>query len=227
MPHAKPLISYLALLLIAATTPGEKPRTTEQMAGDIVTSPLADINVKRREIPPPLLAIQRDPYSLEAIKTCNDLIAEVNQLNAALGPDFDETAIVDKDQKTGAAAIGITGGVVQSLIPFRGLIREISGANKAGLEYQAAIYAGVVRRGFLKGYGARGHCLAPGRPMTAFESARVAAAATLGIPDETGQTGAAAPLVHGAERLPQHRRFSGVRKAKASRRRVSLHRRRR
>ncbi len=216
----------VALLLIAATAPGEKPKTTGEMAGDVVTSPLSDINLKKKGIAPLLLAVEKDPYSLDGIRTCRDVIDAVAQLNTALGPDFDETILESKKQKQGATAMGITGGVIQGLIPFRGLIRELSGANKADLDYRTAIYAGVVRRGFLKGYGAHRRCRAPGRPMTEFESARLAAAVTLGGEDETGKTGTAAPLADGAKRLSQHRRFSRTRKAAAARRRVSLHRRR-
>lgn len=227
MPRSIVLFCWLPLALIAATAPGEKPRTNDEMASDLVTSPLADVNIKKKEVPPLLLEVQKDPYALDTIRTCNDLINEVAKLNAALGPDFDETLIIDKGQKRGAKAIGLTGAAIQSLIPFRGLVREITGANKADLEYRSAIYAGVVRRGFLKGYGAHRRCRAPGRPLTALESARLAAVTTLGSLDETGQTGAAAPIADGPKRLSQHRRFSGTRKATAPRRRVPLHRRRR
>jgi hypothetical protein len=227
MPRSILLFCWLPLALIAATPPGEKPRTNEEMAGDVITSPLADVNLKKKDIPPLLLEVQKDPYALDAKQTCSDLINEMAKLNAALGPDFDETLIVDKGQQRGARAIGLTGSAIQSLIPFRGLVREITGANKADLEYRSAIYAGVVRRGFLKGYGARQGCRAPGRPMTALESARLAAVTTLGTADETGQTGAAAPIVDGPRRLSQHRRFSRTRKATPARRRVPLHRRRR
>lgn len=227
MPRSRTASVCFALALIAATTPGEKPRTNEEMVGDAVTAPLADVNIRKKEIPSLLQEAQKNPYSLDSVRTCNDLIAEVNRLNGALGPDFDETVIVDKDQKRGATAIGVTAGVIQGLIPFRGLIREISGANKAELDYRSAIYAGVVRRGFLKGYGAHRRCLAPGRPMTALESARLAAATTLGTADETGEAGAVVPTVHGAKRLSQHNRFSRTRKASPAKRRLPLHRRRR
>jgi hypothetical protein len=226
MVLSKYAFCFVALTLIAAAPPGEKPKTSAEMAGDVVTTPLSDINLKKREIPPLLLEVEKDPYSLAGMNSCNAVIAEVEKLNTALGPDFDETIVTDKDQKRGATAMGITGGVIQGLIPFRGLIREISGANKAELDFRTAIYAGVVRRGFLKGYGAHRRCRAPGRPMTDFESARLAAATTLGAGDETGTTGATAPIADGTKRLSQHRRFSRTRKATSARRRVPLHRRR-
>jgi hypothetical protein len=41
--------------------------------------------------------------------------------------------------------------VVNTLIPFRGLIREISGAAPAQRRLNAAIDAGFARRGYLRG----------------------------------------------------------------------------
>lgn len=226
MSLSKSCFCLLPLVLIAATPPGEKPKTPGEMASDMATLPLSDTNLKKREIPAILVEVQKDPYALDAVRTCRDVIAEVERLNAALGPDFDETVVESRKQKQGATAMGITRGAIEGLIPFRGLIREISGANKAEIDFRTAIYAGVVRRGFLKGYGAHRRCLAPGRPMDGFESARLAAATTLGGGDETGKTGAETPIADGSERLPQHHRFSRTRKASAARRRVSLHRRR-
>jgi hypothetical protein len=227
MFNTRSVIGLIALGLIAATPPGEKPKSSGEMAGDIVTGPLSDINLKKKGIPPLLLEVQKDPYALDSVRTCRRLVAEVENLNAVLGPDLDETVIADKGKEQGAMALGMAGDAITGLIPFRGLIREISGANKADTEYRTAIYAGVVRRGFLKGYGAHHRCRAPGRPMNAFESARKVAATTLGADNETGQTGTATPMADGSGRLSQHHRFSRTRKATAARRRISLHRRRR
>ena len=47
--------------------------------------------------------------------------------------------------------------LVDSIIPFRGLVREVSGAASSERRVQIATYAGVARRGFLHGmYRARG-----------------------------------------------------------------------
>ncbi len=40
---------------------------------------------------------------------------------------------------------------MNSLIPFRGLVREVSGAGPAERRLNAAIDAGIARRGFLRG----------------------------------------------------------------------------
>jgi hypothetical protein len=156
--------------------PGDKPKTDKQMIGDTVTQPLSDINIRRRDIPPELLAIRDDPYSLEGIGNCRAIIAEVQKLDTVLGPDLDEIEVNGLARKRREGVAGAAGGLIASLIPFRSLIREVTGAEQADRNYRAAIYAGVVRRGFLKGYGQHRRCAAPGRPLRPLESAPAAAA---------------------------------------------------
>lgn len=57
--------------------------------------------------------------------------------------------------------------VVASFIPFRGILRELSGAAGQERDWRAAIYAGSVRRGFLKGLGQQKGCAYPARPAFA------------------------------------------------------------
>ena len=48
--------------------------------------------------------------------------------------------------------------IVNSLIPFRGLVREVTGAAPAERRLQAAIGAGLARRGYLRGLAETRHC---------------------------------------------------------------------
>lgn len=168
------LLMMLPLAPALAQAPGERPRETNKAMGDAVTQPLSDVNLRRKDIPAELIAIRDDPYALDGIRTCNQIIAAVRTMDEALGTDFDRAAPVDR-QKTERRAAKVAGGVIGGLVPFRGIIREISGANKADDDFRAAIYAGAVRRGFLKGYGKARRCAPPGRPLTAQENARDAA----------------------------------------------------
>ena len=80
----------------------------------------------------------------------------MDELNEILGPDF---ASADDKKENRAGKLAEAGGksIVNALIPFRGLIREISGAAPAKRRLDAAIDAGFARRGFLRGvYRARG-----------------------------------------------------------------------
>jgi hypothetical protein len=56
--------------------------------------------------------------------------------------------------------------VVGSLIPFRGIIRELSGANDQQRKVSTAIQAGVARRAYLKGVGQQRGCAYPARAAT-------------------------------------------------------------
>lgn len=160
--------------VLAAPVAGEKPIAVDKAVGNAVTQPLSDANLKKREIPAELIAIRNNPYALDGIRTCNQVIAAVMTMEAALGTDFDRVAPEDRG-KTERSAARMAGGVIGGLIPFRGVVRELSGANKADEEYRQAIFAGGVRRGFLKGYGVARRCAPPGRPLTDRENAREAA----------------------------------------------------
>jgi hypothetical protein len=168
------LLLMLPIVPALSQAPGEKPVETNKAMGDAITQPLSDANLRRKEIPAGLIAIRDDPYALDGIRTCNQIIAAVREMDEALGTDFDRASPEDR-QKTERRAAKVAGGVIGGLVPFRGIIREISGANKADEDFRAALYAGAVRRGFLKGFGKALRCSPPGRPLTARENARDAA----------------------------------------------------
>ena len=65
---------------------------------------------------------------------------------------------------------------VGSFIPFRGLIREISGANEQERKIQAAVQAGVARRAYLKGVGEARGCRYPARSAGPADIAALVAA---------------------------------------------------
>lgn len=117
-----------------------------------------------KEVPPKLLAIQENPYSLAGLGKCAAIIGEVNELNAVLGPDVNEQVDKDRAKKREETAGRVAGTVAGGIIPFRGLIGEVTGANAERRRYALAVYAGTVRRGFLKGIGLERGCKAPARP---------------------------------------------------------------
>lgn len=146
---------------IAQSMPGAPD---DRNMGTVASQPLSDVNIKRSEIPPQLREIIDDPYSLRGIKRCRELIAAVEDLNTVLGPDLDTPVVISRGKKRRNSAMTVMSGAISSLIPFRYLIRELTGANKSDNAYRTAIYAGVVRRGFLKGYGKARGCRPPGSP---------------------------------------------------------------
>lgn len=157
------------LLLALAAAPAfaqpepQKPVTRrEPSAVDVIATPASDLNLKKDEIPPILLAAGVDPYGLGTLRRCADLSAEVARLDAVLGDDIDIA-----QSRSGRPSAGkVAQSVVGSFIPFRGVIREISGANENERRLQAAIYAGTARRSFLKGVGLQRGCPWPARSAT-------------------------------------------------------------
>lgn len=172
IPTGRTVLTMLAMLVAAEpATAAEPPKSGEQkdeasrQIENAVTQPIADVNLKRKEIPPILAEAQNNPYSLAGIRKCGDVIAGVNALNAVLGPDFDTPVNATVATKRRKAIVNVAGGFIKGLVPFRSIIREISGANKADQEFSEAVYAGLVRRGFLKGYGRSRGCKPPGAPF--------------------------------------------------------------
>ncbi len=183
----------LALLLLGAAAPAlaqdreERTKEAGEMMGDAVTQPLADINLKRKGVPAELTAIRDKPYDMTGIRTCRQIIAEVTKLDAVLGDDFDKIEVNTTERKRKEGAAGVTRGIISGLIPFRALIREVSGARASDQDYREAVYAGVVRRSYLKGLGTVRRCRTPGRPMTSMESAQDAASELLAEEPKTDE----------------------------------------
>lgn len=117
-----------------------------------------------KEVPPKLLAVQGAPYSLAGLGKCSAIIQEITELDQVLGPDVNQTVDKSRAKKREETAGRVAGSVAGSVIPFRGLIGEVTGANAERRRYAEAVYAGTVRRGFLKGVGLERGCKAPARP---------------------------------------------------------------
>ena len=156
----------------AQTKPAEKPKDEAPREGwrdrvlEIGSQPGRDVGVMKRDIPAILDEALADPYSLQGLKTCVQLAGEISKLNEVLGPDYIVGAEV-KESRAGKLAEAGGRTVINSIIPFRRVIREISGAAAQERRYNAAVYAGVVRRSFLKGIGQQRGCKYPSAPAPA------------------------------------------------------------
>jgi hypothetical protein len=119
-------------------------------AGEIVTQPARDVGAVQAEIPPVLQAASQGPYSLRGVNTCAQISADIARLTEVLGPDFTAGAAMQENR---AGRVAEAGGrtIVNTIIPFRGLVRELTGAAPAQRRLNAAIDAGQARRGFLHG----------------------------------------------------------------------------
>lgn len=130
-------------------------------AMDVAMTPIDDLNLSHDPIPQILLDARTDPYANYGLEQCAGIHAAVADLDAVLGDDFDSAA-PDKRERSVAS---VAQSAVGMLIPFRGIIREISGASKHEYEFRKAIAAGLMRRAYLKGLGEARGCEYPARPM--------------------------------------------------------------
>jgi hypothetical protein len=130
-------------------------------------APLHDLNITRQPVPPILLTAITNTYTLPRPLTCETITREVTALSQALGADFDEPDTPQHPsltQKSGRVALALAHGAAESLLPFAGFVRTLSGAQHHDQLVIEAITAGSVRRGYLKGLGEARHCGRPAIP---------------------------------------------------------------
>ena len=172
------LLLIPALALLAACTTERKDgspqiQTTNEAnresVGGAVASPLRDVNVLRTKIPEVLLGAMADPYARPAPNTCARITALILPLNGALGADLDEVPTDEDDlvHRGNGAVLGAVASAASGAIPFRGWVRQLSGAEKHDNLVNAAITAGAVRRAYLKGLGETHGCFPPATPSHA------------------------------------------------------------
>ncbi|MDB5454433.1 MAG: hypothetical protein JWP92_18 [Caulobacter sp.] len=179
----RPLLSLLAVLPVLAACatrlpepPPERIQTTadanKESVSGAMAAPLRDVNVLRTKIPPILLQVMADPYARPKPAQCPDLIALVAPLDAALGEDLDSLPAGENEdlfdrgrEAAGGAALGMMASTAQDLIPFRGWVRKLSGAERHDQLVQSAIASGAVRRAYLKGLGEAKGCKPPATPQ--------------------------------------------------------------
>ena len=159
-------ISVLALLGGCSTA-----RQVGAGFGDAVTSPLADLNVRRDQIPTVLLQAQANPYDRRNLNQCTTIGAEVARLDEALGPDRDEPPAPDSptlNERTqdalAEAMLAAIRDATTDFIPYRSWVRQLTGAQARSKAVQDAVEAGRLRRAFLKGLGMRADCAPPASP---------------------------------------------------------------
>jgi hypothetical protein len=137
----------------------------------VAVQPFRDFNLVRSRIPRVLIEAMADPYARTEPASCDGIIAQMNRLNLALGPDLDEPVSTEhpgvltrSEGYAKVAALDAMRSEEQSYIPFDGFIRVLSGADRHDHYVMAAIQAGAIRRGYLKGLGELRQCMPPAVP---------------------------------------------------------------
>jgi hypothetical protein len=134
-------------------------------------APLRDVNVVRTKIPQVLLDAMVDPYARPPSVDCLTLAELIRPLNDTLGDDLDlvppseDEDLIDRGKGwAGDTALGAVAGAASDLLPMRGWVRKLSGAEKHDQLVQAAAAGGAVRRAYLKGLGEARGCEPPATP---------------------------------------------------------------
>ena len=151
------LLGLPAPLLAQAQSQQTDADRLEQKAEGVVRQPIKDIGLMRENPPEVLKDAQKAPYTLAGLKSCADLRRAVGELDVVLGPDVDA---VDDQGDALPARLAEAGAksIVNALIPFRGLVREASGAAEADRKFRMMVAAGMARRGYLKGVAETRRC---------------------------------------------------------------------
>ncbi|KQY86191.1 hypothetical protein [Pelomonas sp. Root1444] len=152
---------HFTLLLAAALTACAS--SSQDKVATAATTPLTDLNVVRADIPDVLKAAAAAPYAMPADASCAGLAASIQALDEVLGPDLDappakgNTGLLERGEDAATNALQRT---AEGVMPFRGWVRKLTGAERYARQVSAAITAGGVRRGFLRGVATAKSCVA-------------------------------------------------------------------
>jgi hypothetical protein len=154
----------------AAPSSAERPPASEaasEIAAEAARQPLRDVGLMKRSIPPALARIA-DPYAPPTGPGCGWLAYEINQIDLAIGPEpgapttvDDRTSMQKGREMAGGAVADAARGALTGLMPARGILRKLSGADKADRAYREAADRARVRRGYLRGLAAAEKCTIP------------------------------------------------------------------
>lgn len=157
--------ALLVSLALAGTALAQEEKKdddqTLKKAGEIASQPVKDVGIAKTKVPEILAQAVSQPYANpKGGRSCKALSAAISELNEVLGADFG-TSSTANENKFGKLAAAGGEAVVNSLIPFRGLVREVSGAAPAERRLDAAVNAGLARRGYLRGLAVSKGCKLP------------------------------------------------------------------
>ena len=160
------MLITLALIAVAGPALAQTNTAVSQDAGtrsmeSAAETPLRNANIVSQKIPPILTVAMEAPYAHPSPMSCRGIATEVAALDEALGPDFDagggrsNTHLMPSALKVAA----------NTLIPFQGALRFVSGAEAHDRKVVRAIVAGATRRAYLKGLGEARGCGPPAAPF--------------------------------------------------------------
>lgn len=152
-------IAVCASLAISACSHTVKPATMDNKnVGSVAAAPLKDLGLVRPEAPRQLSDITYPYDQARLTNGCPQISYEIGALDALLGQEF-YSAPTGTGERAGQAVLGAAEGAASGFIPFRGVVRTVTGANRAQANVERAIEMGVLRRAFLRGVGVAQGCM--------------------------------------------------------------------
>lgn len=135
---------------------------------DAATGSLEDLNLKQKEIPAKLADLAKDPYAPPKKVSCKAIRQELADLEVLIGPDVQPKGIevasnegfslsdvenidIPPVEKLAHDAVMSAVKSHTSFLPFRGIIRRVTGANRHEEALNDAYQAGKLHRAYLKG----------------------------------------------------------------------------
>lgn len=161
-PHVGRLavIAAMALVLTGCATLPASTGTQAGRLGTAASQPLRDLNLRHEDPAPALASALLAPYAPPTPLDCDGVRRGIGELDGALGPDLDEAAY---DAQGPGMAQELVEGAIRDLVglPYRGVVRRVTGADARDRIARKALLAGYVRRAWLKGLAVSLHCPVP------------------------------------------------------------------
>lgn len=130
----------------AGVQAGPPHTTAPQSRSDaMVSGDGGGLGISGPKTPAELQAIVTAPYALSSPPSCVGMAREIADLDALLGPDVDILA----EARNGTSQA--LGAAMRGVIPYRWVMRLMTGAGGDDRRLRQAILAGTARRSFLKG----------------------------------------------------------------------------
>lgn len=144
------ILSALLMTAACASTPDASRAGEPDQISQAISEPFRDLNLVREQQAAVLTEAAAQPYA--APDGCAVASEQLAALNAALGPDIDAPARESSEaaQFAGNTIAGAVSDVVR--LPFRGVVRRVTGAEKREKTAKHAMLAGGLRRAYLKGF---------------------------------------------------------------------------
>jgi hypothetical protein len=148
------LVSGICALALSACATAPKPAGAARPGQEDLA-----LGLIGPETPELLREVSARPYAVPEPRSCQEIERQIVELDGLLGPDVDSGSAGGEDHIAAWAR-----GAVRGLVPYRSVVRFLTGAPGRERELASAVLAGAARRGYLKGVRETLPCPVPPPP---------------------------------------------------------------